>query len=123
MFKKYTDIIYNGSFETPIKITFKESGYSMMLAGEGGNRRLLLANATGSVDLWVDTHCFNDRFAFIHSVVQIQNPGTKFVQYIKSQMDAYGLAGNDCWHFSETGLNRFFAQMYKDMFRNKIPKD
>ena len=121
MFKKYTDVMYKGRYDHPIKITFL-NGYSMTLTGEGGNSHLILGNKTGAIDLWVDTHCAPNN-AYITSIDVVDEPGARLMKYIMSMLIKY--SGNIwpsmfCFDFNFEKLDKFFAEIYQDMRDDRI---
>lgn len=127
MFNNYSEIMYKGRYDNPIFITFyrrKKKGpknnYHMTLTGEGGNSHLILYNEGGSIDLWVDTHCAAGH-AFIHSIRIDNEPGARFAQYIYSQLVRYcDKVDHGMYYFSLSQLNKFFADIYRDMLNMYI---
>ena len=120
MFKKYSEIMYDGGFEHPITITFPANDFSMKLTGEGGNRHLVLYDGNGSVDLWVDTHC-DEKEAYIHSIHIEGNPSARFLYYIMSMLQDYTFRlEHHFWWFTLDRLDRMFQDMYNDMLHGYI---
>lgn len=122
-FDKYTDILYKGRYDHPIRITFL-NGYQMVLTGEGGNSHLILRNETGDVDLWVDTHCAQGT-AFIHSIRIEREPGARFMKYIMELLLKYSsdIKPSIHWYWmSFDRLDSFFETVYTDMKEDRISR-
>lgn len=128
MIDSYTKIMYEGSDEEPIRCTFYDNGYHITIRGEGGNRHLILNNEKpndklyGCIDLWVDTHCAANE-AFIHSVSIGGEPGARFTKYIIDLLHKYAYKVESwCYRYNFAGLDRLFAEIYRDMMNDGIPK-
>ena len=128
MFERYRDVIYQGRSDHPITITFvnKRDGtirYRLDLTGEGGNSHLIIDNVRGDIDLWVDSHCSNDR-VFIHGISINFEPGARMMKYV------YDLLLKYSYHIDRhlpffwmklDALDNFFEELYHDMLDDVIP--
>ena len=112
MFGKLTDIIYEGHYDHPIRITFEDA--FIVLTGEGGNRHILVGDKDGYIDLWVDTHLYTGKyFAFLGSSPRVtENPSGKLVNRVWCLMDKH--MKKDEWFskWTEESLNKFFEELY-----------
>lgn len=110
MFEKYTDIIYEGHYNHPIHITF-ESTY-IVLTGEGGNRHIIIGDKNGYIDLWVDTHCYGERFAFLGNTSIIKNPSALLVNRVWNLINQSTTKDNLFNNWTKKSLNEFFESLY-----------
>jgi len=125
-FDRYSDIMYKGGYDHPIRITFQNE-YYMILTGEGGNRHIILGNRGGTVDLWVDTHCAPGTM-FIGTIMITDEPGARFMQCILELLRKYAdevkaVKISDSWYdFHIENFDRFFEEMYQLMYISRIPR-
>lgn len=112
MFDKYTDIIYEGHYDHPIRITF-ERAY-IVLTGEGGNRHIIVGDENGYINLWVDTHLYDGKyFAFIGNTPSItNNPSAKLVNRVWSLINQSTTRQNLLNYWSKKSLDEFFQNLY-----------
>lgn len=112
MFQKYTDIIYEGHYDQPIRITFENA--LIVLTGEGGNRHIVVGDENGYIDIWVDTHLSGDKyFAFLGTGPNIiRNPSAKLVNRVWNLINQ--TTEKDGWFekWTKDGLNKFFISLY-----------
>lgn len=128
MIDKYTDIMYEGSYDHPVTITFNTQGYKMIVTGEGGNRHLILIQDGLSVDLWIDTHISdrkneNSIIAFISSIRVESGTDGQFVHYIYRRLLAHcRKIDRHCFYFRAKDLDAMFKEIYEDMKGNYISR-
>ena len=110
MFDKYTDIIYKGHYDHPIRITFENA--FITLTGEGGNRHIIVGDKDGCIDLWVDTHCYGEYFAFFGNPIIIKNPSALLVNRVWNLINQSTTKDNRLNKWTKKGLNEFFDSLY-----------
>lgn len=111
--KNYTDVMYEGKYESPITLTFKRAGLKYTLTGEGGNHRILIQDADGAIDLWVDDHCEDGR-VFIHLPTVTGKPDPNLLSMVYSYLREFCDRDDRLfYHFTLRGMNRFFRMLYK----------
>lgn len=111
MFEKYTEIIYKGSYNNPIRITF-ENAY-IALTGEGGNRRILIGDNGGYMNLWIDTHVFDGKyFAFLGDVGIVGEPSPLLVNRVWKVISETVEKNRGLLKWTEKRLNSMFDRLY-----------
>jgi len=111
MFKKYTDIIYEGHYDNPIRITFENA--FITLTGEGGNRHIIVGDKDGYIDLWIDTHCYGVCFAFLGSPIIVKKtPSALLVNRVWNLINQSTTKDNLLNKWTKNGLNEFFESLY-----------
>lgn len=111
MFKRYTEIIYKGDYNNPIHITFKNT--CITLTGEGGNRRILVGDSKGYMNLWIDTHVYDHKyFAFLGDVAIMGEPSYLLVNRVWKIISETIEKNNGLLKWTEENLNSMFHRLY-----------
>lgn len=110
IFEKLTDILYDGHYDHPIRITFEKS--YITLTGEGGNRHIIIGDNDGHMDVWVDTHTYGKYFAFLGtSPIVTRNPSGKLVNRVWNLINQT-TEKNNLNYWTKKGLDEFFERLY-----------
>lgn len=115
--KKYTDIMYEGSYEHPLYL----NDGKIVLTGEGGNRHILISAGDGWIDVWVDLHIYKRaKEAFIGlfgGVTFTGHPNPNVVRDVLFDILRYSdfskTQSSTC-QFSLIELNKLFEELVKD---------
>ena len=111
MFDKYTDIIYKGHFDHPIRITFNKA--YIILVGEGGNRHLIVGDKDGYINIGIDTHIYDGNFAFLgDGPFIVGNPSAKLVNRVWNLINYTTTKNRLLEKWTKEGLNQFFEEVY-----------
>ena len=111
MFEKLTNILYDGHYDHPIRISFENA--FITLTGEGGNRHIIVGDNDGCMDVWIDTHTCGKYFAFLGNSPSItRNPSGKLVNRVWNLINQTTEKNSHLDYWTKDKLDEFFERLY-----------